>query len=68
MTPVAVPGKRSFHTTFVVRAPLPTTVPVPIFVAANDDAAVIIIPAATTPERSFFEIECIFVLVRNYNA
>jgi hypothetical protein len=69
IVPVALPEvKVSFQTTDEVRAPLPWTVPVPILVAAKDVAVVTIIPAAITPERSFFEIECIFVLVKNYNA
>jgi hypothetical protein len=68
IVPVALPEVNvSFQTTDVVSAPLPCTIPVPILVA-NDDAADTIIPAAIAPERSFFEIECIFVLVKNYNA
>lgn len=69
IVPVAVAfPKTSHHTTGEESPPLPTTVPVPIFVAANDDAAVTIIPAASTPERSFLERLCICVFVMKYNA
>ena len=63
-TPVAVPGNASFHTTGDESAPLQTTEPVPIFVAANDPTLEIIIPAVIAPVRSFLERECIFILIK----
>ena len=49
--PVAVHGRVSSQTIFVVSAPLPTTLPVPIFVAAKVEAVETTIPVRTTEER-----------------
>lgn len=57
--------KVPFQSTAVVSPPLQATVPVPTWAAPTETTPVeIIIPAATTPVRSFWEKVCIFVLVK----
>jgi hypothetical protein len=61
-TPVAVPGNVSSHTTAESRAPLPTTLHVPILLACTDEASTI--PAMIVPERNRRVFVCICVLVK----
>ncbi len=63
IVPVAIPGKVSFHVTFEVSPPLPTTDPLPMIVAALTPQMRVML-ATRAHDMSLFVFVHIFVRIK----